>query len=83
MILASLFLKEMTKTFSITDTGMGMSVIGDDYVERSIMVGKTGTLLAGGLSVAGSKITNEAGTADTDAVNYGQLKKLFREGNTK
>ena len=71
------------KTFSITDTGMGMSVIGDDYVERSIMVGKTGTVISGGLSVAGSKITNvAAGTADTDAVNYGQLKKAVSEGNT-
>ena len=71
------------KTFSITDTGMGMSVIGDDYVERSIMVGKTGTVISGGLSVAGSKITNvAAGTDDTDAVNYGQLKKAVSEGNT-
>lgn len=71
------------KTFSITNTGMSMSVIGDDYVERSIMVGKTGTVISGGLSVAGSKITNvAAGTDDTDAVNYGQLKKAVSEGNT-
>lgn len=71
------------KTFSITDTGMGMSVIGDDYVKRSIMVGKTGTVISGGLSVAGSKITNvAAGKDDTDAVNVGQLKQAVSEGNT-
>ena len=71
------------KTFSITDTGMGMSVIGDDYVTRSIMVGKNGTVITGGLSVAGSKITNvAAGTDDTDAVNVGQLKQAVSEGNT-
>ena len=67
--------KGKDKTFSITDTGMGMSVIGDDYVTRSIMVGKTGTVISGGLSVAGSKITNvAAGSEDTDAVNVSQLK---------
>lgn len=75
--------KGKDKTFSITDTGMGMSVIGDDYVTRSIMVGKNGTVISGGLSVAGSKITNVAdGTDDTDAVNYGQLKQAVSEGNT-
>ena len=67
--------KGKDKTFSITDTGMGMSVIGDDYVTRSIMVGKNGTVISGGLSVAGSKITNvAAGSEDTDAVNVSQLK---------
>ncbi len=67
--------KGKDKTFSITDTGMGMSVIGDDYVTRSIMIGKTGTVISGGLSVAGSKITNvAAGSEDTDAVNVSQLK---------
>ena len=67
--------KGKDKTFSITDTGMGMSVIGDDYVTRSIMVGKNGTVISGGLSVAGSKITNVAdGSEDTDAVNVSQLK---------
>ena len=71
------------KVFSITDAGMGMSVIGDDYVTRSIMVSKNGTVISGGLSVAGSKITNVAvGTEDTDAVNYGQLKQAVSEGNT-
>ena len=71
------------KTFSITDTGMGMSVIGDDYITRSIMVGKNGTVISGGLSVAGSKITNvAAGEADTDAVNVGQLKDAISKGNT-
>ena len=71
------------KIFSITDTGMGMSVIGDDYITRSIMVGKNGTVISGGLSVAGSKITNvAAGEADTDAVNMGQLKDAISKGNT-
>ena len=75
--------KGKDKTFSITDTGMGMSVIGDDYVTRSIMVGKNGTVISGGLSVAGSKITNVAdGTDDTDAVNLGQLKEAVAAGNT-
>lgn len=75
--------KGKDKTFSITDTGMGMSVIGDDYVTRSIMVGKTGTVISGGLSVAGSKITNvAAGSEDTDAVNVGQLKEAVEAGNT-
>lgn len=75
--------KGKDKTFSITDTGMGMSVIGDDYVTRSIMVGKNGTVISGGLSVAGSKITNvAAGSEDTDAVNVGQLKEAVEAGNT-
>ena len=75
--------KGKDKTFSITDTGMGMSVIGDDYVTRSIMVGKTGTVISGGLSVAGSKITNvAAGSEATDAVNVGQLKEAVEAGNT-
>lgn len=75
--------KGKDKTFSITDTGMGMSVIGDDYVTRSIMIGKTGTVISGGLSVAGSKITNvAAGEADTDAVNVGQLNAAVSKGNT-
>lgn len=75
--------KGKDKTFSITDTGMGMSVIGDDYVTRSIMVGKHGTVISGGLSVAGSKITNvAAGSEDTDAVNVGQLKEAVEAGNT-
>ena len=71
------------KIFSITDAGMGMSVIGDDYVTRSIMVGKNGTVISGGLSVAGSKITNvAAGTENTDAVNVGQLNEAVSKGNT-
>ncbi len=71
------------KIFSITDTGMGMSVIGDDYQAKSIMVTKNGTVISGGLSVAGSKITNvAAGTADTDAVNLGQLNEAVSKGNT-
>ena len=75
--------KGKDKTFSITDTGMGMSDIGDDYVTRSIMVGKNGTVISGGLSVAGSKITNvAAGSEDTDAVNVGQLKEAVEAGNT-
>lgn len=75
--------KGKDKTFSITDTGMGMSVIGDDYVTRSIMVGKNGAVISGGLSVAGSKITNvAAGSEDTDAVNVGQLKEAVEAGNT-
>ena len=75
--------KGKDKTFSITDTGMGMSVIGDDYVTRSIMVGKNGTVISGGLSVEGSKITNvAAGSEDTDAVNVGQLKEAVEAGNT-
>lgn len=75
--------KGKDKTFFITDTGMGMSVIGDDYVTRSIMVGKNGTVISGGLSVAGSKITNvAAGSEDTDAVNVGQLKEAVEAGNT-
>ena len=74
--------KGKDKTFSITDTGMGMSVIGDDYVTRSIMVGKTGTVISGGLSVAGSKITNvAAGSEDTDAVNVSQLKGVENIAN--
>ena len=61
---------------------MGMSVIGDDYVTRSIMVGKTGTVISGGLSVAGSKITNvAAGSEDTDAVNVSQLKGVENIAN--
>ncbi len=80
---SSLAISNGNKSFTITDRGMGMSVINQtDYSIKSIMVTENGTTISGGLDVAGSKITNvAAGTADTDAVNYGQLKDYVSEND--
>ena len=71
----SISISNGNKSFAITNSGIGMSYIGADYSAKSIMLGENGTTISGGLNVAGSKITGvAAGTADTDAVNVGQLK---------
>ena len=70
------------KSFAITNSGIGMSYIGADYTAKSIMLGENGTTISGGLNVAGSKITGvAAGTADTDAVNVGQLNAVKETAN--
>lgn len=70
------------KSFAITNSGIGMSYIGTDYTAKSIMLGENGTTISGGLNVAGSKITGvAAGTADTDAVNVGQLNAVKETAN--
>ncbi len=66
------------KQFTITESGMGMSVINKtDYSTKSIMVTENGTTISGGLDVAGSKITNvadgEVSATSKDAVNGSQL----------
>lgn len=79
----SISISNDNKSFAITNSGIGMSYITADYSTKSIMLGETGTTISGGLNVAGSKITGvAAGTADTDAVNVGQLKEAVQAGNT-
>lgn len=79
----SISISNGNKSFAITNSGIGMSYIGADYTVKSIMLGENGTTISGGLNVAGSKITGvAAGTADTDAVNVGQLKEAVEAGNT-
>lgn len=79
----SIIISNGNKYFAITNSGIGMSYIGADYSAKSIMLGENGTTISGGLNVAGSKITGvEAGVADTDAVNVGQLKEAVQAGNT-
>ena len=76
----SISISNGNKSFAITNSGIGMSYIGADYTAKSIMLGENGTTISGGLNVAGSKITGvAAGTADTDAVNLGQLKDVKAE----
>ena len=79
----SISISNDNKSFAITNSGIDMSYIGADYAAKSIMLGENGTTISGGLNVAGSKITGvAAGTADTDAVNVGQLKEAVEAGNT-
>ena len=79
----SISISNDNKSFTITNSGIGMSYITADYSAKSIMLGENGTTISGGLNVAGSKITGvAAGTADTDAVNVGQLKEAVQAGNT-
>ena len=79
----SIIISNGNKYFAITNSGIGMSYIGADYSAKSIMLGENGTTISGGLNVAGSKITGvAAGTADTDAVNVGQLNAAVQAGNT-
>lgn len=79
----SISISNGNKSFAITNSGIGMSYITADYSAKSIMLGENGTTISGGLNVAGSKITGvAAGTADTDAVNVGQLKEAVEAGNT-
>lgn len=76
----SIIIANTNKTFAITNSGIGMSYVASDYSTKAIMLGENGTTISGGLNVAGSKITGvAAGTADTDAVNYGQLKDVKAE----
>ncbi len=68
------------KSFSITNTGIGMNYISStDYSSKSVMIGENGTTISGGLDVAGSKITSvadgEISASSTDAINGSQLKK--------
>ena len=78
----SISISNGNKSFSITNSGIGMSYIGADYTAKSIMLGENGTTISGGLNVAGSKITGvAAGTADTDAVNVSQLNKVSEIAN--
>lgn len=78
----SISISNANKSFSITNSGIGMSYIGADYTAKSIMLGENGTTISGGLNVAGSKITGvAAGTADTDAVNVGQLNAVKETAN--
>lgn len=79
----SISISNGNKSFAITNSGIGMSYIGADYTAKSIMLGENGTTISGGLDVAGSKITGvAAGTADTDAVNVGQLNTVKNELQT-
>lgn len=78
----SISISNANKSFAITNSGIGMSYIGADYTAKSIMLGEIGTTISGGLNVAGSKITGvAAGTADTDAVNVGQLNAVKETAN--
>ena len=78
----SISISNGNKSFAITNSGIGMSYIGADYTAKSIMLGENGTTISGGLNVAGSKITGvAAGTADTDAVNVGQLNAVKETAN--
>ncbi len=66
------------KSFSITNTGIGMNYISStDYSSKSVMIGENGTTISGGLDVAGSKITSvakgEISASSTDAINGSQL----------
>ncbi len=68
------------KSFSITNTGIGMNYISStDYSSKSVMIGENGTTISGGLDVAGSKITSvakgEISASSTDAINGSQLKE--------
>ena len=78
----SISISNANKSFAITNSGIGMSYIGADYTAKSIMLGENGTTISGGLNVAGSKITGvAAGTAETDAVNVGQLNAVKETAN--
>lgn len=78
----SISISNANKSFAITNSGIGMSYIGADYTAQSIMLGENGTTISGGLNVAGSKITGvAAGTAETDAVNVGQLNAVKETAN--
>ena len=78
----SISISNGNKSFAITNSGIGMSYIGADYTAKSIMLGENGTTISAGLNVAGSKITGvAAGTADTDAVNVGQLNAVKETAN--
>ena len=78
----SISISNGNKSFSITNSGIGMSYIGADYTAKSIMLGENGTTVSGGLNVAGSKITGvAAGEANTDAVNVGQLNAVKETAN--
>ena len=76
----SIIIANENKTFAITNSGIGMSYVASDYSTKAIMLGEHGTTISGGLDVAGSKITGvAAGTANTDAVNVGQLNTVKNE----
>ena len=76
----SIIIANTNKTFAITNSGIGMSYVASDYSTKAIMLGEHGTTISGGLDVAGSKITGvAAGTANTDAVNVGQLNTVKNE----
>ena len=76
----SIIIANANKTFEITNSGIGMSYVASDYSTKAIMLGEHGTTISGGLDVAGSKITGvAAGTANTDAVNVGQLNTVKNE----
>ena len=76
----SIIIANENKTFAITNSGIGMSYVASDYSTKAIMLGEHGTAISGGLDVAGSKITGvAAGTANTDAVNVGQLNTVKNE----
>lgn len=78
----SIIIANTNKTFAITNSGIGMSYVASDYSTKAIMLGENGTTISGGLNVAGSKITGvAAGTADTDAVNVGQLNAVKETAN--
>ena len=79
----SIIIANANKTFAITNSGIGMSYVASDYSTKAIMLGEHGTTISGGLDVAGSKITGvAAGTANTDAVNVGQLNTVKNELQT-
>lgn len=76
----SIIIANANKTFAITNSGIGMSYVASDYSTKAIMLSEHGTTISGGLDVAGSKITGvAAGTANTDAVNVGQLNTVKNE----
>lgn len=78
----SIIIANTNKTFAITNSGIGMSYVASDYSTKAIMLGENGTTISGGLNVACSKITGvAAGTADTDAVNVGQLNAVKETAN--
>ena len=78
----SIIIANTNKTFAITNSGIGMSYVASDYSTKAIMLGENGTTISGGLNVAGSKITGvAAGTAETDAVNVGQLNAVKETAN--
>ena len=82
----SISISNGNKSFTITNSGIGMSYITADYSAKSIMLGENGTTISGGLNVAGSKITGVAdGTiaaGSTDAVNGSQLNDIKNSINT-
>ena len=82
----SIIISNGNKYFAITNSGIGMSYIGADYSAKSIMLGKNGTTISGGLNVAGSKITGvaagEVSSTSTDAVNGSQLHAVKTELQT-